>query len=401
MHKLENYRGIVEDNLLYSLYQRARKLYGKRILNINSTSLGGGVAEILNSIIPLMNSIGVYAGWRVLHGNPDFFNTTKKLHNGIQGQKYDTLSCEELKIYDETNESFSKYTHVNHDLVVIHDPQPLPLIQYCKKMQPWIWRCHIDASKNNNIIEMLKNYIIKYDKVIVSSEKYIMKDFPVPYKIMAPAIDPFSSKNKDLYDINILKILKSFKIPTNKPLITQVSRFDKWKDPLGVISIFEKVLQNVDCRLVLCGSMAADDPEGLMIYEKVKKEAKYLIEKGYVILTTVESNLLVNALQRASSVIIQKSIKEGFGLTVTESLWKKKPVVASNIGGIPLQIEDGVSGFLVDPLDINIFADKVIEILKNPKLAYSLGAEGCNRVKNKFLITRLLEDYLDLFISFL
>ncbi len=372
-------------------------MYNKHVVHINSTYQGGGVAEMLSRLIPLMNSVGVDAGWRILHGNPDFFTITKKFHNALQGEK---INFSELKksIYLETNEEFSVYTHINHDCVIIHDPQPLPLINFYRKLQPWIWRCHIDLSHpNEEVWDFLKNFILRYDLVIVSDKNYKRKDLPVEQVIIPPAIGPLSSKNISLKNEVISKYLKKFKISTDKPIITQISRFDKWKDPEGVIDVFELVKQKIDCRLILCGNMATDDPEGLIIFDKVQKKAKEYIEKGDIILITSNNNIMVNVLQRISSVIIQKSIKEGFGLTVAEALWKGTPVVASNVGGIPSQIIDGQNGFLVEPTDNQGFADRIIEILSNPSLAKELGEKGKETVKNKFLITRLLIDYLNLF----
>jgi len=397
---LEDYRTIVGDTIISSIYRKARTLYGKHILHINSTYQGGGVAEMLQTLVPLMNDIGIDAGWRILHGNPDFFTVTKKFHNALQGERLNFTKMKR-KLYAETNENFSIYTHINHDCVIVHDPQPLPLIKFYKKQQPWIWRCHIDLSNpDHDLWDFMKNFLLRYDTVIVSNKLYLRSDLPTDHRIIPPAIDPLSPKNIEIIDGIIPRTLKKFGVPTDKPLITQISRFDKWKDPLGVLEIFALVKEKVDSRLILCGSMAMDDPEGLKIYEKVKEKAKPFIKKGDVILITVENNLLVNILQRVSDVIIQKSVREGFGLTVTEALWKRKPVVASNIGGIPLQIEDGKNGFLLDPNDIKGFAEKIIEILKHPTLGKELGEKGRETVKEKFLITRLLSDYLDLLKTF-
>ncbi|MGA1874909.1 MAG: glycosyltransferase [bacterium] len=395
MFKLEDYRGIVSDGTLYAIYQKARKLYGKRIVHINSTYHGGGVAEILNSLVPLMNEVGVEAGWRNLRGNPDFFTITKKFHNALQGQ-HSKFSRSEQKLYVRTNADFAVYTHIDHDLVIIHDPQPLPLIQFYRKKQPWIWRCHIDIKGVGEPLALLKKFILRYDRMIVSSEEYILREIPVHCKVIAPAIDPSTLKNAPLTRTVIDKTLERYRIPTDKPLVTQISRFDKWKDPEGVLAAFRLIKEKVDCRLVLCGSMASDDPEGIIIYEVIKRRADDLIKAGDVLFTTVENNILVNALQRVSSVIFQKSLKEGFGLTVTEALWKGKPVIASKVGGIPLQIDDGINGFLVDPKDIQGCADRAVEILKKPKLAEDLGRNAIEKVRHNFLMTRLLSDYLDL-----
>ncbi len=395
-HDPELYRKIVGDEVIAEIYKKARKLYGKYVLNINSTYQGGGVAEMLSSLVPLMNNTGVDAEWRILHGNPDFFTVTKKFHNALQGAQINLTDLKK-KLYTETNGDFAIYTHIKHDAVMIHDPQPLPLITFYKKRQPWIWRCHIDlTAPNPEVWDYLKSFIIRYDTVIVSMENYKRKDLPVEQVVIPPAIDPLTPKNMPLNKETIEKYLAKFRIPTDKPIITQISRFDPWKDPLGVIEVFKRVKEVKDVRLVLCGSMASDDPEGYKIYEEVKKKAKKLIESGDVILLTTENNILVNVLQRVSSVIIQKSTREGFGLTVTEALWKGTPVVASNVGGITLQIKDGWNGFLLNPHDYDGFARKILQILSDKALAEELGKNGIEHVRKNFLITRLLLQHLEL-----
>ncbi len=392
--KIENYLDIIGINKVAEIYKNAQKLQGIHILHINSTAQGGGVAEMLSSFVPLMNDVGVHTGWRVLHGTPDFFTITKKFHNALQG---DTINLTEMKksIYRQTNENFAVFTHIDHDYVIIHDPQPLPLINFYSKQQPWLLRFHIEFSKPNDLLwEYFKRFIIRYNMLIVSNENYLKKDLPIEQKVMLPAIDPLSPKNINLPYSTIKKVIKKFKIKTDKPIITQISRFDKWKDPAGVIKIFKKVREKIDCRLILCGSMATDDPEGILIYERLVKQEKKLLENGDIIFLTAENNILVNILQNVSDVIIQKSIREGFGLTVTEALWKEKPVVASNIGGIPLQIKDGKNGFLLDPMDYSGFADRIIEILRHPDLGKELGKNGKSIVRENFLITRLLNDYI-------
>jgi len=396
MYDIDDYREIIGDKAFADLFKKANNLTTRNILNINSTAQGGGVAEILESLVILMNELGIYAGWRILHGNPDFFAITKKFHNAIQGSSIN-LSEIKKKLYLKANQNFSIFTHIDHDAVIIHDPQPLPLIRYYKKRQPWIWRCHIDLSNpHKQLWHYLKKFILRYDSVIISSENYRMNNFPVPQRVIAPAINPRSPKNIDLCPKEITRHCKKFNILTDKPIITQVSRFDRLKDPSGVIKVFRKVKSKIDCRLVLCGSMAVDDPEGIKIYEQILNCAQKMIDKKDIIIFNVESDILVNVLQRISSVIIQKSIKEGFGLTVSEALWKETPVVASNVGGIPLQITDGKNGFLVEPLDYNGFADRIIYLLENPSIAEKIGKNGKEVVREKFLITRLFEDYIDL-----
>ena len=401
MITLDSYRDIVGDDVYYDIYCKMRRLYRKHMIHINSTYTGGGVAEILSSLVPLMNDIGLEAGWRTVHGNIDFYGVTKKFHNALQGQDIN-FSAMKKQLFVQVNRQFSTYTHIDsHDFVLIHDPQPLPLITFYKKQQPWIWRCHIDLSAPNpELWQYLKQFILRYDLIIVSSEKYLSPDLPMDYRVIQPSIDPLTHKNKPISGAVIAQTLAKHDIPADKPLITQISRFDKWKDPVGVIEVFKRVRNDVDCRLVLCGNMATDDPEGLEIFEDIKRLAKKEIENRDVILVTVESNILVNALQRASAVIIQKSLREGFGLTVTEGLWKEKPVIASNVGGIPLQIEDGVNGFLCDPHDTDAFARRVVEILRDPDIGRDLGRQGKKTVREKFLTTRSLMDYLDLLGDF-
>ncbi|MBN1153538.1 glycosyltransferase [candidate division KSB1 bacterium] len=395
MKSINDYRGIVDDRIISNIYKLANRLYGKRVIHVNSTYYGGGVAEILSSLVPLMNDAGIDAGWRIIRGSNDLFSITKKFHNALQGDSIN-LSTIKKKLYMQANEDFSTYTHLDHDLVIIHDPQPLPLIQFYKKRQPWIWRCHIDLSHPHaELWDYLKGFILKYDSMIVSHESY-KNDLPMRHYIINPAIDPLTHKNKPLNDVTIKKIINKFHIPTDKPLITQISRFDKWKDPIGVINVFKRVKKKIDCRLILCGNMASDDPEGLKIYEKVKQDAQHLIKSGDLILLTYESHILVNVLQQISRVIIQKSIREGFGLTVTEALWKQTPVVASRVGGIPLQIEHGINGFLYDPHDYDGFAEQIIELINNDELAHRIGTAGKEYVREKFLITRILIDYLEL-----
>jgi trehalose synthase len=391
---LEDYRSIVGDQAIAEIYDKARALKNQHILQINSTYQGGGVAEMLSSLIPLMNYVGVNSGWRILHGNPDFFEITKKFHNALHGERIH-LTPIKKQIYLRTNEQFAVFTHIDHDCVIVHDPQPLPLINFYPKNQPWIWRCHVDLSEPDpDLWKYLKKFLLRYDMVIVSNENYVQPDLAVEQRVCPPAIDPCSPKNMDLPLPVMKKYLRKFGVPTDKPLIAQISRFDKWKNPEKVIDIFREVRKKVDCRLVLCGSMASDDPEALEIFSHIQGCAGRLTPNKDVILITNENNILVNAIQRAASVIIQRSSKEGFGLTVAEALWKEKPVVASNIGGILLQIEDGVSGYLVNPDDTDGFVQRTVELLEHPDLGRQMGQMGKETVREKFLITRLLLDHL-------
>lgn len=401
MKSLDDYLPIVGEKVVGQLYQKARRLINRHVVHINSTAYGGGVAEILNNLIVLLNDIGVDAGWRVLIGTSDFFSITKKFHNGLQGNSIN-LSNNKKRLYLETNDRFSRFTHLDHDCVIVHDPQPLPLIKFNKKIQPWIWRCHIDITHPNpELWNFVKTFILRYDLMVISSEQFRKDDLPLEQKTIHPSIDPLSPKNMDLSDDLIAKTLKKFDIPMDKPLITQVSRFDPWKDPEGVLKVFSEVKEKADCRLVYCYNMAPDDPEGIIMYNKMKRIAGKYLESGDVLFRLGDNQILVNVLQRVSSVVLQKSIREGFGLTVSEAQWKETPVVASRVGGIPEQVIDGQTGFLVNPQDITGCVEKVVTLIKDKKLAIKMGKEGKEFIKQKFLITRHLDDYLNLLIDVL
>ncbi len=396
MRTIDEYRHLVGDKVISEIIRLAKNLYGLRVLHINSTYYGGGVAEMLYSLIPLLNDVGIAADWRILRGTPEFFTITKKFHNAVQG---DELNLTDVKksLYLQNNQDFASYCKIDAECVIIHDPQPLPLIRFYKRRQPWIWRCHVDLSHPNpQLWEYLKGFILRYDHVVVSDVQYWKEDLPLPHSIIHPVIDPLSSKNKDIPKSLIAKTLKKHGVPTDKPIITQISRFDKWKDPANVIEMYKLVKEHVDCRLVLCGSMASDDPEGIMMYEKIHKLANNHLASKDIILITAEDNILVNALQRVSAVVIQKSIREGFGLTVTEALWKETPVLASNVGGIPLQMVDGETGYLIDPYDTKTGAERIVSLLQHPDEAKRMGTAGKELVRKKFLITRHLYDDLKL-----
>lgn len=397
MRSISDYIDIVGVETISKIFKKANKLYRKKIANVNATFLGGGVAEILGRMVPLMNEVGLDAEWRTIHGSPAFFDVTKSFHNALQSGPID-LSPQVKSIYTDINQEYASFSQLNkYDCLIVHDPQPLPLISYYRKQQPWIWRCHIDITDpNKELWEYLKKFMIRYDAIIISSEKYRKPDLPVIQKVIQPAIDPLSLKNRELSEEEIMKYIKDNNIPTDKPLLTQVSRMDPWKDPEGVLEVFKLVKEKVDCRLLYCYNLATDDPEGMKIFERVYAKAKSYIDKGDVLFVVGNNELLVNAIQRFSTVIIQKSIKEGFGLVVAEALWKGKPVVAGNVGGIPHQIIDGQTGFLVDPYDLKACADKVVKLFKDPKLSESMGVKAKEHVRKHFLTTRLISDYLDL-----
>ncbi len=396
MKSLDDYREVVGDETLAEIYKRARRLQGRRVIHINSTNEGGGVAEILNSLVVLMNDVGIETDWRVLHGTMDFFKLTKEFHNGLQGKSVNINKAEE-QLYVQTNEDFSRYCNIDADCVIVHDPQPLPLIKFYRKKEPWVWRCHVDLSNPNaNLWKLLKKFILRYDVAIVSNDTFIRSDLPVEQRIIHPAIDPLSAKNKQLSKIEILNQVKEAGIPLDKPVITQVSRMDHWKDPEGLLEVFERIKEKIDCRLVYCYSSSVDDPEGFDVLSQTSRKAEKFAANGDVIFVRGDSQSLVNAIQRFSTVVLQKSIKEGFCLCVTEALWKGTPVVANNVGGIPVQLSEAENGFLIATHDTKGFADKVIQILQDAQLAKQMGRVGKETVRKNFLITRLLLDHLDL-----
>lgn len=391
---LKQYRGIVGEKALRAIYEDSSELLTKHIVHVNSTHYGGGVAEILTNLVFLMNDLGISTGWRVLKGSPEFFTVTKKFHNALQGDKIN-LSAAKKRVYLDFNEGNSSITHIqHHDCVIIHDMQPLPFIKYYKKRQPWIWRCHIDLSRPNPLLwRYLKGFVKRYDAMVVSTEKF-KRSIPTPTFLIPPSIDPLSPKNEDVKETKIQRYLSKKGIDLDKPIVCQVSRFDKWKDPLGVIRAFELVREKVDCKLVMMGGMATDDPEGPAIYNRVVDACA---GNPDIALITEDNNFLVNCLQRASDVAVQKSLKEGFALTVSEALWKGTPVVGSNVGGIPLQIKNGKTGYLVE--DVEHCARSITKLLKNPKLARKIGSQGKEYVRDNFLITRHLHDYVKMLKS--
>lgn len=393
LRKVDDYKRFVGKEVIDSIKESAIQLEGKHITHVNSTYSGGGVAEILNSIVVLMNTLGIDVGWRLLKGTHSFFDITKKFHNALQGQPIH-LSTKKKEIYLRESERNSLITHFSsHDLIIVHDPQPLAMINYSKKKQPWVWRCHIDIKPAYKPVwNFLLPYIKKYDGMIISMEKYRKKGLKMPQMIVPPSIDPLTLKNKKMSDGEAEKILSKNGIDMNKPIISQVSRFDKWKNPVGVVKIFERVKKKTNAQLVLMGDMASDDPEGPIIYNKIVEHSKKIPD---IHLITKKDDGLVNALQRKSSVVLQCSIREGFGLTVTEALWKKAAVVATGVGGIPLQVKHKNTGILVkNTVDAAKWCN---ELIKNDKLRAQLGENGKEHVRKNFLVTRHLQDYLDIF----
>lgn len=386
---LEDYTDLIGEEAVARISGKAEKLRGFHVVNINSTYYGGGVATLLTSLTLLMDSVGIRAGWRVLQGAPDFFSVTKKMHNALQGDALN-LSERKKRIYEEVVYENAVRNHLDHDLVIVHDPQPLPMIEHFTRSCPWVWRCHVDISRpGSGIWNYLRRFVDQYDAMIVSISQYKQK-LAVPQLVFMPAIDPFSIKNCALCEDDIQDRLRHYTIPTDLPLVVQVSRFDRWKDPQGVIEAFKIARKRTPCRLVLLGNVATDDPEGEQVYESLIKE-----RDEDIIILCCQDTALVNALQKTAAVVLQKSIREGFGLTVAEAMWKGTPVIGGNVGGIPCQIQDGQNGFLVS--SVEEAADRIVKLVEEPGLRARMGARARETVREDFLLPRLLEQYLDLF----
>jgi trehalose synthase len=389
---IEDYHPLIGAEAVERILKKAKPLRDLHVVNVNSTYYGGGVAELLGSMTILMNSAGIKTGWRVIQGSPDFFSITKKMHNALQGGEIN-LTDRKKEIFEEVVYENTIRTHLDHDLVIIHDPQPLPMINHYRKRGPWIWRGHVDLSRpNRELWEYLSPFIEKYDAVIFSIREYAQK-LKTPQRFFLPAIDPFSIKNHPFNEAEIEERLAHYNIPTDLPLVVQVSRFDIWKDPQGVVEAFKIARKEVDCTLVLLGNVATDDPEGPKVYESLLEG-----QEERIIILSVQDTALVNALQSRAAVVLQKSLREGFGLTVAEAMWKGTPVIGGNVGGIRYQIEDGVNGFLVNTVEEA--AARIVQSVKDEALRRRLGEAGRETVRQKFLLSRNLEQYLDLFSSF-
>jgi trehalose synthase len=403
---LADYRSIIRRHLYDEIAELSQRLNGTRVLHVSSTSFGGGVAEILYTLVPLMRDAGLEAEWGVMFGAEPFFNVTKNFHNALQGADYE-LSVEDRAIYEEYNRQSAEALRESGeewDVLFVHDPQPALIKHFScglSEKTRWIWRCHIDTSTpNRQVLDYLLPYITDYDAQIFTMREYTPPGVDLPgLTIIPPAIDPLSPKNMALSPDDARYIANQFGVDTNKPFLLQVSRFDPWKDPLGVIDVYRAVKEEVpDLQLVLIGSMAHDDPEGWDYWYKTTNYASgdrdiFLFSN----LTNVGA-IEVNAFQSIADVVIQKSIREGFGLVVSEALWKGRPLVASRAGGIPMQVTAG-GGILVDT--IPEAAAACVKLLKDPEFAREMGRRGKEHVREHFLTPRLLRDDLKLFANLL
>jgi len=400
---LEDYRPVVGDGVIEEIRRLAAPLAGARVLHLNATSFGGGVAEILSTLVPLMNDVGLAADWQVIRGADEFYQVTKAMHNSLQGMFVD-WTPQMRDIWLRYNSFNAELFDESYDFVLVHDPQPAALPTCLRGRNSahaagkWIWRCHIDLTDAQvQTWDLLRQYVNDFDGAIFTAAEYVKQDLSGPQQfIVPPAIDPLSPKNADLPEETAREILHRYGVDHTRRVIAQVSRFDPWKDPLGVIEVYRLAKREFpDLQLVLIASMAHDDPEGWAWYERTVRRAGEDFDIHILSNLNGVGNVEVNAFQRTAQVVIQKSVREGFGLVVSEALWKRRPVVAGRVGGIPLQLLDGETGFLVSTTEE--CADRVSDLLHDSTLAERMGAAGREFVRQHFLITRYLRDYLHIF----
>ena len=393
---LDDYAPVIGAAELDELRVLAKPLKGKRVEMVNSTAVGGGVAEILNRLVPLAEELGIDIRWDVIMGGQDFYEVTKGFHNALHGAPY-RVTEKDFQIFRDYQQRNLKKLPLDAEFVVIHDPQPAGMIDArVEGNNHWIWRCHIDLSHPNEAVwKFLEPYVSRFDGAIFSSPEFARR-LPIPQYLFYPSIDPLAEKNKELPPEFIADVLAQYKIDSLRPILTQISRFDRLKDPVGVIRAYRIVKRYYDCQLVLAGGSASDDPEGMVVLKEVLQEAA-----GDPDIKVLElpawAPLEVNALQRASTIVIQKSLREGFGLTVSEALWKKKPVVASAVGGIPTQVIHKHTGLLSHSVEGTAY--QIRFLLSHPEIAARLGQQGHEHVKENFLITKNLKSYITLFLK--
>lgn len=401
--RIEDYRPIVGDRRIDELIDLARPLKGARVLNINATAFGGGVAELLGTLVPLMKDLGIQADWQVIRGSDEFFNITKAIHNTLQGM-FVPWTHEMRDIWLRYNALNAEAFDEDYDYIVIHDPQPAGILYFLtqqlgrRPLGKWIWRCHIDLTDAQlDVWDFLRPHVMLHDAAIFTLQGYVKSDLAMPLVAIAPpAIDPLSPKNTDLSRETVNEVLRRYGVDPKRPILLQVSRFDPWKDPMGVIDAYRLVKREVpSVQLVMIASMASDDPEGWSYYERTVRRAGEDYDIHILSNLNGVGNIEVNAFQRAADVVIQKSLREGFGLVVSEALWKGRPVVAGNVGGIPLQVIDGRTGFLVS--DVPGCASRCLEFLRHPGEAVLMGKAGKEHVRHNFLSTSYLRRYLMLF----
>jgi trehalose synthase len=397
-HKsLADYTHISGRELMEEIRLLAEPLKGRRVVHVSATAFGGGVSEILYTLVPLMRDVGLDCEWQVIYGREEFFNATKLMHNALQGSPQD-LDEEQWEIWRQYNEMNARELSGGWDVCLVHDPQPAGLFQLVpEKARGWLWRCHIDLSTPNAAtMDRLLPYIEHYPEALFHMAGYVPKGMNGNVNVVPPAIDPLMPKNMALSPEDAAYVCEQFGIDVNRPLICQVSRFDPWKDPLGVIDAYRLVKQQLpEVQLALVGSMASDDPEGWDYFNATIAHADG--DPDVHILNNFNNvgAIEVNAFQSHADVVVQKSTREGFGLTVSEAIWKARPFIGGDVGGIPLQIQDGVTGFLV--ASVEDCAERALRLLHDPALGRSLGLRGKEHVRAHFLMPRYLRDYLRIF----
>jgi len=396
MPSINDYEQFTGRSVIEELKILSERLHGKRVANVNSTATGGGVAEILHRMIPLLRELGVDVEWQVIKGGERFFAVTKKIHNALHGRQ-EVISSDDYDHYLDVNRRNIDELKLDADILFIHDPQPAALVESRKQVGgKWIWRCHVDFSMPRpDVWSFLRQYIEQYDASVFSAPSFA-RDLSIRQVLISPSIDPLSDKNRELPSEQVRDILERFGIDPERPILTQISRFDYLKDPVGVVDMYRLVKKYSDVQLVLAGGGATDDPEGMKVLAEVRERAGDDPDI-HILFLPPASDIEINALQRGSTVILQKSLREGFGLTVAEALWKAKPVVASAVGGIPLQIAHKYSGLLSRTIEGTAFY--VRQLLHAPEYARKLGENGREHIRSNFLITRHLRDYLLLFLS--
>jgi trehalose synthase len=397
-HKsLADYTHIVGRPLVEEIRELAEPLRGRRVVHLSATAFGGGVSEILYTLVPLMRDVGLEVEWQVIYGREEFFNATKLMHNALQGSP-DDLADEQWATWEQYNEMNARELSRGWDVGIVHDPQPAAMAALVpEKAKGWIWRCHIDVSTPNpTTLDRLLPYVQRYPASLFHVLDYVPRGLDGGVHIVPPAIDPLAPKNMALSPDDATYVCEQFGIDSSRPMMCQVSRFDPWKDPLGVIDAYRIVKeQRPDVQLALVGSMASDDPEGWDFYNSTLAHADG--DPDVHILNNFNNvgAIEVNAFQSLAEVVIQKSTREGFGLTVSEALWKGRPFIGGNVGGIPLQVQDGESGYLVDTVEE--CAARALAILGEPGLGHRLGRRGKEQVRAQFLTPRYLRDYLRIF----
>ena len=394
--RIEDYRPVVGSQVIDELLLLADRVRHRRLQHINSTSVGGGVAEILTRMVPLFRDLGIETTWDVIKGNQAFFAVTKAFHNALHGGE-ESITEDMFEVFRATTAMNLADLHSFGDVVVVHDPQPAGLIARKPEVGGrWLWRCHIDVSTPDpRVWEFLRDYVARYDATIFSMPDFAQQ-LTIPQFMVTPSIDPLSDKNRDLPDDEVRAVVERHGLDPDRPILTQISRFDRLKDPLGVLQAYRMVRRRHDCQLLLAGGGATDDPEGEEVLREVR-DAAGNDPDIHVLELPPFSDLTINALVRGSTIVMQKSIKEGFGLTVTEALWKRKPVIGGAVGGIRLQLLNGVTGFVVHSPEGA--ATRAVELLGDPDLRAAVGAAGHEHVKENFLTTRHLRDYLLLMLA--